>query len=369
MNRGKSRQVLSTKQLFAILISGILGHGLVSFARTTVLVAAHDAWVSIILAGLVALLGVNVILFLMKNFSNQTFIEISEMVLGKYLGKIPGIMLFTYYIILASMSLRVMADLVSSWLLPETPIEIIMLSVLGILYYLTRNGIKVLGRFNEVILWILIPVIPLILVPFFQHSKMINVLPLMDGGLMRVLEAALPSMYAFLGFESLLILYPFVRKDASHMEVVKTVNFAVIIVILFKTFVVFSNIATFGAIEMEFLLYPMLEYFKLTVFPVIERVEFLLIFYWLFVFFGAIALNFSMTNLSIEQTLKIQGYKNTGLFLVIPLYYLTRVPQNAAEVFSFISLLGTWGPVWIFASIFLVFLVALICGRRKSNEA
>lgn len=369
MNREKRRQILSTKQLFAILFAGILGHGMVSFARATILLSAQDAWISMLLSGLFALIGINVILFLMKNCSKQTFIEVSETVLGKYLGKIPGVMLFIYYILLTSLSLRTMADLTSAWLLPKTPIEIIMLSVLGILYYLTRYEIKVLGRINETLLWIFIPVIPLIFAPFFHQGKMINIFPLLNQGLMPVLKAALPSLYAFFGFESLLILYPFVREDASHMEIVKSANFAVILTILIKTFFVFSNIAAFGVIEMEFFLYPLLEYFKLITVPVIERVEFLLIFYWFFIFFGVIALQFYMTNLSIKQTLKIQRSKNTGLLLIIPLYYLTRVPQNIAEVFSIISLVGIWGAVWISAVIFLLFLVVLIRGRGRLSEA
>ncbi|AZR74135.1 hypothetical protein BBF96_12435 [Anoxybacter fermentans] len=366
MNRGKSRKVLSTKQLFAILVVGVGGTGLIDLTRFVTEIALQDGWISTLLGGLLSFITVNIILFLMKYFPDKTFIQISELVLGKYLGKIPGLMIFFFYLAYSSIAIRTLADLGSVWFLPKTPIEIIMISTLGLLYYLTRNGIKVLGRFHQTILWIVVPVLPLFLVPFILYRDDLLLMPVGGAGLKLILKAVLPGYYAYLGFESLLFLYPYVREDTSHKEIVKISNFAVLIIVLLKTFVVFSNIAVFGHIEIGFFLYPLLQYFKMLTFPVIERVEFFLMYFLIFIIFSSIALFYYMANLSIEQILKIEGYKNTGLFLAIPIYFLTIVPQNAGEVFKYVELMGYIGNSVIWSAIAIVFGVAII--RRKVNN-
>ncbi len=366
MNRGESRQVLSTKQLFAVLVAGVMGNGLISIAKPLTKTAYQDGWISIFLAGLVSLMVVNIILFLMKRFPQKSFIEISEQVLGKYLGKIPGLIIFAYFLIFASETVRFLVDLGSTWLLPKTPIEIMMISTLALLYYLTRNGIKVFGRFQQIILWLFILILPIFFVPFFTHGTILNVMPVGGGGMFPILKTAVTGYVAYFGFESLLILYPFVRKEASHKEIVKISNFAVITVVLFKTFVVFGIISVFGHIEIQFFLTPMLEYFKMIVFPVIERVEFFLFYFWLFILFSAIALSYCTASLSIEQLLKINGYKNTGLFLAFPVYYLAKLPQNVAEAgYSFYYLIGRYGTLVVWLTVLIVFIIAFIRQGRE----
>ncbi|MCK4257619.1 MAG: endospore germination permease [Halanaerobiales bacterium] len=368
MNRGKSRQVISTKQLFAILVAGVMGNGLVSIARPLTKTAFQDGWISIFLAGLISLVGINIILSLMKRFPQKNFIEISEHVLGKYLGKIPGLIIFSYYLVFATETIRFLADLSSTWLLPKTPIEIIMLSILSLLYYLTRNGIKVMGRFHQLILWLFTFILPIFFVPFFIHGSILNILPVGGGGLVPIVKTVVTGFAAYIGFESLLLLYPYVREDASHKEIVKISNFAVIIVLLLKTFIVFSNIAVFGHLELQFFLAPMLEYFKLIVFPVIERVEFFLFYFWLFIIFSSIVLAYFMATLSIEQLLKIKGYKNIGLFLAFPVYYLTKIPQNVAEVENyFYRWVVIYGNLLIWSTVLIVFGIALFRRRRQAG--
>ena len=365
----KGRNLISTKQLFAILVIVMGGTGLIGLTGLVTDGVQQDAWISTLLSGILAFVGMNLILFLLKHFPNDDFIGISEKVLGKYLGRIPGIILFLFYLVFTALALRTLVDLSAVWYLPKTPIEITLITTLGLLFYLTRNGVKVMGRFQQIILWVLVPIIPLFMVPFLVHKDLLMVMPVGGSGLVPILRGIFPAFYAFFGFETIFILYPYVRNDADHKEIVKTANLAIVLVIIFKVFVVFSNIATFGHKEITFFLYPLLQYFKLLSFPVIERLEFFLMYFLVFMIFSSISVTFYMSNLSIEKVLKIEGYKNTGLFLAIPVYYLTIYAQNVGQYLGLVNTVTLYGYILLLASFLLVFGVAIIRGKVKKDES
>ncbi len=365
MVRGK--QIISTKQLFAILFLGLMNHGYVSISRWITEVAHQDAWISTFLGGFIAFVLLNIILLLMKRFPDKTFIQISDEVLGKYLGKIPGIIFLIFLLFFTALSLYLLVSLVSAWLLPKTPIDVIIISILLLQIYLTREGIKVLGRFQEMIMVIVLLGMPITFLPYFIYQNHTLLMPIGGTGVVTILKGALPAFYTFFTFFSLLILYPYVRKDASHKEIVKASNMSILVVTILKTFYVFGSIAVFGEKEIQFFLYPLLEYVKLLVFPVIERVEFMMIFLWLFMMFSGTVTTFYMANLTAEQVINVEGYKNTGLIIAIPIYFLTRLSQNIAESLSLFRLEGAVLSIVLLATIAFVFGLSFILQKGGEN--
>lgn len=366
MNREKSREIISTKQLFAILFTLLVGRGLIVLPTLVAKRAQQDGWISIMISGVLSWVLMNLLLFVMQYFEGKTFIEISEFALGKYLGKLPSMLLLFYYLVFAALTIRVVVDLTDTWLLPRTPIEILIISILGLCYYLCRNGLKILGRFDQALLWVVLPIFPLFILPFVQHRNMLMFLPMGGAGFANILQASLPSFYAFLGFECIILLYPYARKNASHRDIVKTCNIAMSLVVIFKVFVVVACIAVYGHIELQYFIYPVLEYFKLITFPVIERVEFVMVYFWLFIFFGSIVGLFKLVTVGIERLFRVNGYKNISLILTLPAYYITRIPQNVPEVFEVIESFSTYSFIGVVALLTFVFTIALI--RRRRNQ-
>lgn len=364
MSREQSRQFLSKLQLFAVLFTLIIGRGILLIPILVTRHAEQDGWISILLAGLLSLILVNISLYAMKFFEDKTFIEISEMALGKYFGKIPGVLLVVYYVIFAALATRFIIDLASSWLLPQTPIEILMIILIGLCYYLCRNGIKVYGRFCQTLLWITFPAIPLILLPFLLQANVVKFLPVGGSGIHNILISALPGIYGFLGFESVVLLYPYVRKQISHKEIVTTCNVALLAVLFLKVYLVAGCIGIFGYREIQYFMYPVLEYFKILEFPVIERVEFVLIYFWLFIFFGAIVGLFRLATLGAGRLLKMEGYKNMALLLAIPVYFIAKMPQNVAMEIYYMDQFGRYSLGGLLIILTVVFGLALIRRRR-----
>lgn len=367
MNREQSREVISTKQLFAIMMTLLVGHGFTILPTLVTRQAKHDGWISTIIAGIVSIVLMNIMLYAMKFFEGKTFIRICEVAFGKYLGKLPVIIFTVYYVIFSALGIRLLVDLIDAWLLPITPIEVLTIFILAICYYLCRNGVKILGRLSETLIWVVFPTFLFLFIPFFIYRNILLLLPVGGVGLTKILSSSLPGFYAFLGFESILLLYPYARETATHKEIVRSCNNAMALVIVLKTFIVVSSIAVFGDREIQFFMYPVLEYFKLITFPVIERVEFVQIYFMMFIFLGSIFSLYKLTTIGIGQLTNVINYKNIALFLAIPIYYLSKVPPNVAEVFKMINLFSTFGFVGIQVLVFLVLSIAFIRRGRQSR--
>ena len=367
MNNNSIKMDLLPTQLFALLFLIIMGTGLIALPGTVVGISGQDGWISLLLSGGVALVTLNVLLFFLKFFPDKTFVEISEMFLGKYLGKLPPLMIFVFYMAFTAVAIRTMVDLVSTWLLPNTPIEVLTISLLILCCYGIRNGLKVVGRFSEVTAWLILPIFLLFFVPPIYHNNVMAIFPIGGSGLTRIVQATIPAFYAFTGYESILLLYPYIRKKAEHKRIVLICNGSLLLAIFLKFVVIFGSILTFGAPEVKYFIYPLLEYFKLINFPIIERVEFALVYFWIFIFFGAILVLFYLATTTLEQSFKFQGYKNTSILLSIPMYYIFRFPQNVAEIanktFTQVGILGLVLS-WLILISFTI--LALIRGRRSN---
>lgn len=369
MKKRNKSDSLFNKQLFAIMFIDIMGTGLIGLPSLMVRQAGQDGWISLLVAGVISLVTLNAILFFMKQYPDMTIVEISEKILGKYLGKIPGIILFIFFMFFAATAVRTLLDLVSTSLLPTTPIHILAIMLLFLFFYGIRNGMKVVGRFSELMIMFVLPIFVLFFVPPILHRNILYILPVGGAGLGSIAKASLPGLYAFTGFECLFLLYPYVRQNAAHKDIVKSANACLLLSILLKTVVVMGSILVFGAPELKHFVYALVEYFKVLTFPIVERVEFLLVYFWIFMFFGASLVLLYLATLTLEKTVKkIEGYKNTSFFLAIIIYFIFLYPKNIATFLNFyVYNFGLLGLVifWLL----LISLSAVGFIRRKVNNS
>lgn len=368
MQRRSKADSLFKKQLFAMMFVDIMGTGLIGLPSLMVRQSGQDGWISLLIAGGISLVTLNAILFFMKRYPDMSIVEISEKLLGKYLGKLPGILLFVYFLFFTAIAIRTMLDLVTTSLLPTTPIDILAFILFFLCVYGIRNGMKVVGRFTEVMILLVLPIFILFIVPPFLHRNMLNILPVGGSGLGSIARASIPGLYAFTGFECLFLLYPYARKNADHKDIVKVSNACLLVSIILKTIVVMGSILVFGAPELKHFVYALVEYFKVLTFPIVERVEFLLVYFWIFMFFGATLVLWYLATLTLEKTIKLENYKNTSLFLVVPLYFLFLYPKNIS---TFLNIyVYNFGAVGIGIVWFLLIGLSIVGFiRRKVSDA
>lgn len=358
MNNDKYR--LSSFQLFALILGVVVGGGLVNIPADLALVVEHEGWISVLMAGAFTFIIIQLGLSINKDYPDKNILEISEYILGKYPGKILNGLLTLYFILIAGISVRVALNLILTWSLPKTPIEVLIIFYLFNAAYLGRNGLQSVARFSEVIVIMLLPILLLVFLPF-REWNFIELQPFAKQSISTYFAGAAQSFYSFLGFEIIFLVYPYVRRSHKRIQLVSSISLGYIIFGYFSM-VLFAT-ASFGAERLKGMLYTIINYSQAINLPVIERVDFLLIFFWTFALFHTTALLYYMGTFSLRHVFSLG--KNWSFYLILPTYYIALYPQNPAELSKYSKYVSNGG----IAVIFFTLVILKVGSYFKKNKA
>ncbi|MBM6996986.1 GerAB/ArcD/ProY family transporter [Paenibacillus sp. DXFW5] len=162
--------------------------------------AKHDAWISVAIA---MILGMGILIFITMPIQSRAphwdLIEILTRYFGKYLGFTVGLAYVGYFIYKSVRNVREFGDLVILYLLPGTPLDVVMIVLLAVGAYAIIQGIEVFFRVGQLVLpWLLL--IYLVLFGLMIVSGLVNLkqlLPLIEQGWMPIWNAAVPEVISF----------------------------------------------------------------------------------------------------------------------------------------------------------------------------
>lgn len=335
----KSRFQITSKQAIFMIIGATISTGILSLPRVTTADAGQDGWLSIILGSCVPLLSLLLIERLGRRFPDLTIVEIASQLFGKLLGYVLIALFVAYLIFFESVVLRIGAEVTSMFALPRTPVSIIALLMIISIIYIAQKGAKAVGRLNELLFYIFILDLLLFLPPL-KVADYTNLLPVAGAGLTAVAKGALPTAYAFQGIEILFMIYCMVtRKD----EVLKAGVTALGIILFVYLMVTVICLLVFGAEVLQQILLPGIVLLKVVDIPVIERLEFFFLAFWIGlvsrpVINMCLAVSFSLTRLF---KLDMEKYYSLTVIVVgIFIYIFALIPDNIVEVYKYSTYVG-----------------------------
>lgn len=191
------KEKISGSQLAAIVILFQIGSSSLFLLASE---ARHDAWISVLLA---MLLGMAIMIFVTLPIQRKAYksnlIEILYQYFGKYLGFILGLAFLVYFIYKSVRNVREFGDLVILYMLPGTPLDVIMIVLLTVGAYAIYHGIEVFFRVGQLVLpWMLF--IYVLLFGFLFMTGLIDLkrlLPMLERGWMPIWNAAVPEVISF----------------------------------------------------------------------------------------------------------------------------------------------------------------------------
>ena len=159
-----------------------------------------------IVATLICLFTTFVAVRLSLLYPEQTFIQYTQSILGKWLGKIILVPYFLMWVFVTGIILREYADFVNAALFISTPLWIVILIMLGAIVYVTYSGgLRSISRCSEIIgpISVLSGIVVILLsvkdwnwlriLPVYSNS---GLLPIVKGGL---ISCHLPSRILYGG--------------------------------------------------------------------------------------------------------------------------------------------------------------------------
>ncbi|MFE8696585.1 spore germination protein [Cytobacillus sp. FJAT-53684] len=337
MNRRES--TISNYQAAVIIINFILAAGILSLPRTaTEEVKTPDAWISVALGGIIAIIIGYFMVKLSQTFPNKTFFQYSRTLLGKWIGGFLSIILAFYFITLSSFEIRTLSEVVSFYLLEGTPNWATIMPFLWIGLYLSSGGIQAVGRMFEIILPITILFFIIVILMSFKIFEIKNLQPVMGHGIVPVLRGVKTTALSFIGVEIVLVILAFMKEPQKG---VKVMALGVIIPLVFYLGIVTMVIGSLSVDGVVHKTWPSLALIRSYEMPglFLERFESLLLVIWTMQIFSTFCITYFAASLGLSQVFNVNIRK--FLFALLPIIYLgSIIPKNIEQVFSLGDFLG-----------------------------
>lgn len=212
---------ISTHQFMILGAAVFMGGTFLDIAGDVTAVSGRDGWMTILPGSAVAIPYALMLLSLLEQYPQKNLIQITEIVLGKWIGKTVGllyILISGYY----SGLLLVMLGNMFRSITPLVPLWVFFAGGLLIVLYLLWSGVEVLARFAEI-------VFPLIVIAFLlnvafaiPHFEAGELLPVMSEGVKPLLGGVLRimpfTMTYILFLAGLLSFLPSSKQDLAQLK-------------------------------------------------------------------------------------------------------------------------------------------------------
>ncbi|QTD39800.1 spore germination protein [Sporosarcina sp. Te-1] len=361
-----SKEKITNSQALILLVNSILAAGVLTLPRTSVeKVQTPDAWISVIIGGLIAMAAGVILVKLSQQYPTKTFFQYSQDIVGKWIGGLLSLIIICYFFVISAFELRILAEVTNLFLLEGTPKWAIIMPFMWIGLYLISGGINPIARLFEIIFPITIAIFLLVAFLSLGIFEIDNLRPVLGSGILPVLKGIKTATLAYLGPEIMLFLLVFMKTPD---KAVKIVIIGLSIPLLFY---VITVVMVIGALSVDGVVtrtWPTLELMRSFEIPglVFERFESLLLVIWIMQIFTAFTITYYAAALGLSQLFKKQIKPFLyGLLLII--YIVAMLPMNINEVFKFGDMIGNVAMV-LFGALPLL-LLPLSKWKVKKREA
>jgi spore germination protein len=327
--------------------------------------AGIDGALAAFAAGIFSMIITSIIILLSKRFPNQTVIEYSQQILGKYLGKIFGAIMMVYTLTVSSYILRGFADAMKILLLPRTPLEVIMICMLLIVLYCVHGGISTISKTFEIFLLPVLLVIGATLLFNLSDVQLFRFRSSLSEGILPVIQGASGITFSYLGYEILFFLLPFVQDKQ------KVMLFGIIGMV--PSIIIYSGL-TFVAIGIldsqptSELMYPTIHLARRIGFEFIERFDIFFIVFWILAVFTSLTIYLYMAAISLTRLIGLRNYKPFISILLPVCYSIAILPQNISEI-GILGLITNYSGLFIILNSIPLLILSIIRKKGGVNNA
>ena len=360
----KKQQGLSNFQITAVVTQSMIGLILLGIARRAARLAGIDGVFVTLLTGVLSAAIAAVMILLCNRFPNLTVIEFSQEILGKFFGRLYGAFFVFYAMLVTAVTIRGFADALKMLLLPKTPIEFVMITMLILCSYCVAGGISSVSRINEIFLFPVIIVISLVILMNMGDVDLFRYRAVFSNGIKPFLNGIPEMSTAYLGYEILLFLAPVVKNKDKMMPYGLS---GIAIPLVLYTGLVFVSIGVDGALATADIIYPTIQLARRISLlgSSIEKFDILFILLWILSIYTTLITFLYMASISVTRLAGLRNYK-PFIFILIPLIYMIAIlPEDIADL-NTVVLLSDYIGMAVVLSCIPMLLISIV--RKKGGK-
>lgn len=353
---------ISIRQLQILLILDCLGTGVITLPRIVATHANQDGWISVLIATILACFSVFLICSVCERFPKQSFVSYSSQILSRPIGVIISLAFVAKILMMVSIELRFFGEIVNQTMLPNTPVNVIGISMILLSAYVAAKGYEARARAAEILIFIvLLPLAILFIIAMFDID-LSNMMPVLVAEPTELLMGGKSALLAFSNIQLLMLAYPYLCKlEGAKRSMIQTVAFIGAIF----TIITVITIAQFGSADVQNQVWAVIEMMLLIQLPgsFIERQDALMMSFWIISVFAIVNAGLFFTSMILKDVFN-KGKQSGYILCVIPVVFLISVlPDSVLEIYTYKTGLETYLSL---AFMFAVPLVLLIVAKIRN---
>ena len=357
---------VSIIQLRALIVSAMIGIGIMSLPSSLVSEMGNDGWIAIVLGGLLMLPMAAIIIQIFKINPDKDFFQIGKETLGTIVFTICELILAAYFIVFASYLVRNLAELIKAFLLPTTPLEIVMLAFIVATSYIACYEIDVIVRASYFIYPIILAFVTILALMAIPQADFTNVLPVFQTEISALPKGIRSAFFSYTGFELIIFAIPYVKEKEKILKSC-FIGIGLVTFIYFTMFIMV--VVQFSTRQIERLNFPVIQISKQLDLPgyFLENLDGLVMALWVAVVFATMAPVYFGAGKIFSKVFKSKSHKYFIWALIPVIYQVALMPDNFVEIqTTFASILD----ILAFISIVIIPVLILSVGyiRKKVKK-
>ncbi|MCJ8013672.1 spore germination protein [Paenibacillus sp. KQZ6P-2] len=360
----QDEKFMSPKQQFLFIIQAQIGVGVLSIPYKLSETAKGGGGISVIMAGIITQIIILMMWALMRKFPGRNLFQICLQLAGPIVGRMLIICYIGYFLFLGANIMLSAIEVLSRWILQETP-KWVLLGLFSIMtFYLAREKLTVLARFYSLASGLFIPLIIFVSYGLTQ-AHIEYMFPIMETGFWNILRGTKDTTNSMYGFEVFLIIFPFI--DASDKQKLFIISMSNLFVTLFYTFVVCTCLMVFTSDQLRIIPEPVIYLVKSLNFYIFDRADIIFLSIWSITLVCSIVSYCYSASIGLSVLFKQKNHRSFAPYVQIAIYFIALLPITPITIHHF-DQMAEFAAYLFIATIPAVLMIVSLFVKRKAGR-
>lgn len=312
MEKGK----ISAFQMGLMMYPAILATAVLVVPSITAKYAKNDLWLSPIWASLIGFVTVYLANRLHDLYPKQTPIQYSELIVGKILGKVLGLLFVFFYLHINGLIVREYAEFIVGAFLTQTPISVVIATLVLLCAFTVKGGLEVIGRAAQLFFPFFVFPLAIMILFLLPDIEPQNVLPVLEHGIPpSLMGAAVPQAW-FSEYFLISFLLPFLTDQVKGRKWGMVSVFSVMLTLVVTNLVVLFLLGG----DTASMVYPLMNVARyISIADFFENMESAVMAIWVVGAFVKVSVFYYAAALGTAQWLNLSDYRP----IVLPIGFFT----------------------------------------------
>jgi len=354
--------------LFFVIHSAQIGVGIQGFQRIIYKDAGHDAWISVLLAGIATHIVAFCMIKTLEIYGSNDLYGIQQDIFGKWIGNFLNIIYITYCFVAFLSVLRNYIEVIQAWIFPSIGPWFLSATLLILTIYAFTGGLRVIVGVSFFSIILSLWIFPMLIFPM-KFSTVDSLLPILETNISSILKGAQSMTFTIIGFEILNIIYPFI-KDKKNVS--KYTHIGLLATTIIYLAVMLVSITYYSEGKLLKTIWATLTLFSFISFPFMERFEFVAVCVWMLIILPNLCLYLWAAYRGTLRLVNISSTKFVWIFSIL-IFTASLLIQTRTQINTINTYFGKVAFYIIFVYPIVLFFIAIlkkkfIAKKEHKNE-